>query len=261
MTGFAAGGSARKTGRVVYGKDRTRNDRLAQPSSCAARRACEVMRVIQSLQTELHDDAPVAPNAVRIELRVAELRQLFNAMDPSPFGERDLDPKAEAFIFDWAREAPRRAPLTLLDHLDRDPGLPGESEALADAVHRFFAHGAASARRRLRELLRRGRISLLIGLTALAVATVLADLFGNALSGRRIGEVLRESLAIGGWVAMWRPLEVFLYDWWPIRAEARLFDRLAAMPVRIAYQGGKRPDAWRSDWPAVSPASPASASS
>jgi hypothetical protein len=35
---------------------------------------------------------------------------------------------------------------------------------------------------------------------------------------------------------MWRPLEVFLYDWWPIRAEARLFDRLSAMPVRIEYK-------------------------
>jgi hypothetical protein len=40
---------------------------------------------------------------------------------------------------------------------------------------------------------------------------------------------------IGGWVAMWRPLEVFLYDWWPIRAEARLFDQLATMPVRLSY--------------------------
>ena len=26
-----------------------------------------------------------------IEVRVAELRQLFNAIDPSPFRERDLD--------------------------------------------------------------------------------------------------------------------------------------------------------------------------
>jgi hypothetical protein len=32
---------------------------------------------------------------------------------------------------------------------------------------------------------------------------------------------------------MWRPLENFLYDWWPIRAEARLFDRLSAMTVRV----------------------------
>ena len=46
-------------------------------------------------------------------------------------------------------------------------------------------------------------------------------------------DVVRESLSIGGWVAMWRPMEIFLYDWWPIRAEARLYGRLSAMPVRI----------------------------
>jgi hypothetical protein len=28
-------------------------------------------------------------------------------------------------------------------------------------------------------------------------------------------------------------MEIFLYDWWPIRADARLFDRLAAMPVGL----------------------------
>ena len=33
-----------------------------------------------------------------IEVRVGELRQLFNAIDPSPFRERDLDPRAEEFI-------------------------------------------------------------------------------------------------------------------------------------------------------------------
>jgi hypothetical protein len=52
---------------------------------------------------------------------------------------------------------------------------------------------------------------------------------------------------------MWRPLEVFLYDWWPIRNEARLSDRLATMPVRIRYANATAPDAWRGDWPAVSP--------
>ena len=53
------------------------------------------------------------------------------------------------------------------------------------------------------------------------------------LRDTRFAGVARESLLIGGWVAMWRPLEVFLYDWWPIRAEARLFDRLSAMTVRV----------------------------
>ena len=47
--------------------------------------------------------------ATVIEVRVAELRQLFNAIDPSPFRERDLDPRAETFIVDWARELPNTA--------------------------------------------------------------------------------------------------------------------------------------------------------
>jgi hypothetical protein len=47
------------------------------------------------------------------------------------------------------------------------------------------------------------------------------------------------------------PLEVFLYDWWPIRAEARLFERLSAMPVRIEYEERTPSEAWRSDRPAV----------
>jgi hypothetical protein len=57
-------------------------------------------------------------------------------------------------------------------------------------------------------------------------------------------------------VAMWRPLEVFLYDWWPIRAEARLFDRLSTMPVRIEYKETALTDDWQADWPAVSAAEP-----
>ncbi len=98
-----------------------------------------------------------------------------------------------------------------------------------------------------------GRTSLVIGLVALAAAIALGDFLATLMKGSRIGEILRESLTIGGWVSMWRPLEVFLYDWWPIRNEARLSDRLAGMPVRIRYANATGPDAWRADWPVVSP--------
>lgn len=193
----------------------------------------------------------VAPECVQIRVHVNELRQLFNAMDPSPFRERDLDPKAEEFIVDWAREAPRDAQLAMVVHLDRSAGRPDEAKALRDAVHEYFAQRAQVARRRLREMLRRGNISLLIGLATLIVLFVIADVIGDMIANTRVSELLRESLLIGGWVAMWRPLEIFLYDWWPIRAEARLNDRLATMPVRILYMDESKPDAWRSDWPAV----------
>jgi hypothetical protein len=204
---------------------------------------------------------PVPPTCERIEVRVAELKQLFNAIDPSPFRERDLDPAAEEFIVSWAREAPRDAPLALVVYLDRPAGLPEEPAILREAVHAFFRHRAESDRLRLRRLLRIGRTSLMIGLVFLAVCVAAGDLVAAALKTRRIGEILRESLLIGGWVAMWRPLEVFLYDWWPIRAETRLYERLCAMPVRIAYTTDAGTEAWRRDWPAVPPAARAAAAS
>ena len=70
----------------------------------------------------------------------------------------------------------------------------------------------------------------MIGITFLAVSLLLGDTLARLLGARRVSEILRESLLIGGWVATWRPMEVFLYDWWPIRADARLADRLSAMP-------------------------------
>lgn len=188
-----------------------------------------------------------------IEIRVAELRQLFNAIDPSPFRDKDIDPRAEEFIVGWAKELSGNDTLGLRVHLDRPAGLPDEAVMLGDAIRQFFRHRVAATKRRLRELLRVGRTSLLIGLGFLAASILLGEVVETALAGRRIGGILRESFLIGGWVAMWRPLEIFLYDWWPIRAEARLYARLSEMPVRIVYTGHAGSDAWRRDWPAAAP--------
>ena len=186
-----------------------------------------------------------------IEVRVSELRQLFNAIDPSPFRERDLDPRAEAFIVDWSKDCPAAARLALVVHLERAPGKADEAHELRDAIHEFFRQRAAGVRRQLRELFRRGRISLAIALGFLTASIAIGDALANYLDEGRVATVLREGLLIGGWVAMWRPLEVFLYDWWPIRAEVRLFERLSTMPVRIEYADMVSTEAWRSDWPAV----------
>ena len=90
----------------------------------------------------------------------------------------------------------------------------------------------------------------MIALGFLGASLALSDLIGN-VSDSGFAAVLREGFIIGGWVAMWRPLEVFLYDWWPIRGEVRLLDHLSEIPVRIEYNEKRSDDAWRADWPAV----------
>jgi hypothetical protein len=172
-----------------------------------------------------------------IEVHVGELKQLFNSLDPTPFRERDLDPRAEEFIAGWASELHGDRPLCLVIHVDG----PGHDETdvrvLQEAVREFFRQRAHVTRRRLRQLFAVGRTSLLIGVAALASSILLGDLAATLFVDSGFGGILRESLLIGGWVAMWRPLEVFLYDWWPIRAEARRYDRLSAMTVQVVPAG------------------------
>jgi len=179
------------------------------------------------------------PPAV-LDLYLVELRRIFDSLDPAPFRERDLDPKANEYIVDWARECPAGQPLALVVHLDLAPVASGDALLLGEAVREFYRGRATATRRELSRLFRTGRISLVIGLAFLAVAIVVGEALSALISKESYAGLLRESLIIGGWVALWRPLEIFLYDWWPVRAQARLYDRLAEMEVSLRGAGTAR---------------------
>ena len=171
------------------------------------------------------------PPAV-IELRLREIAQLFNSLDPSPFLDRDLDADAEEFIASWAAEIPTHRELALVIHLATPP-VPALN--VPEAVRAYFNHRAEHKQREFGQLLRRGRLSLLVGVGFLAVCLTASSLLTRWLDGAP-AEVLKESLIIIGWVAMWRPLEIYLYDWWPLRAERRNLQRLARMEVKVIVQ-------------------------
>ena len=137
-------------------------------------------------------------------------------------------------------ESRRRGPegffnslLGLIVHLGREAAAPEQAATLQDAVREFFKDRAIATQRRLRQLLRRGRISLVIGVAFVAAAVVVGDIIASLFTREHLAVVLQESLAIGGWVAMWGPLDILLYEWWPVRAEVRLYDRLGAMVVEV----------------------------
>jgi hypothetical protein len=168
-----------------------------------------------------------------IELKLRDPAQLFNSIDPSPFHERDLDPKAEEFIVGWASEYPRGVALEMIVHLSealRDPGL---ASVVEPAVQSYFRERMEVTRRELRTLFSIGRASLATGLAFLGLCTIASGLIHN-LGEQAFYRVAAFGLEIAGWVAMWRPLEIFLYDWWPILRRRRLYARLAEMRVSVS---------------------------
>jgi len=173
--------------------------------------------------------------AYEIRLRMHKLSQLFFSLDPSPFREREFDPEAERFIVSWAPDSPRDAPITIAVELPQDAA-DAEADAagvLADAVANNFAYRMAQSDRELRELFRTGRRALLIGVPILALSLIASRALIASPWDSSLKELAGESLLILGWVANWRPLEIFLYDWWPILRHRALYKRLAAAQVEV----------------------------
>jgi len=162
-----------------------------------------------------------------IEITLRELKQLFNTLDPAPFHEKDLDPAAEEYIVSAVREIGSK-PSRLVLHLP--PGTTDdEACGMVAAIRNYFADRTRHAREQLRLLFVRGVISLLIGLAFLATCLSVRELLmATVQPGDAIAS---EGLLILGWVAMWKPVEIFLYDWWPDLDKRRLFERIAHLQI------------------------------
>lgn len=166
-----------------------------------------------------------------IELRVDDVAQLFHTLDPFPFREKDLDREAEEYIVGWARELPAHHAITIvIDFPDTEAQrkTPGD---LAEAFRRYFAERADAVQRDLNELFRIGRRSLAIGVAILIACLMAAHFVAGLLFEPPFRGLVEESLLILGWVANWRPLEIFLYDWWPLARRRDLYRQLAAAKV------------------------------
>jgi len=174
---------------------------------------------------------PMPTDRTTIQVRIHELRQLFNTIDPSPFRERDIDPDCEEFIVAWARELPPDRPVRIEIRVDRERPAPALLADVAAAVRSHFAREASLQDLRRRRILREGRFALAIGLAALVLCIGGATFVPVAGT---LSQILRESLVIAGWVVMWHPLEVLLYGLWPVARERRLLERLAAAEVELS---------------------------
>lgn len=170
-----------------------------------------------------------APGVIDVQLR--DLAQLFNSFDPSPFHERDLDPRAEEFIVSWARELPERAPIRIVLRLPEAAAKSARQPELARAVTHYFEERAAMAGRELREALRQGVRYAWLALPVLATCLALSQIARNLLPPDGPVGLIEESLIILGWVACWKAIETLLYEWQPIKRRRDLYRRLAAAEV------------------------------
>lgn len=180
--------------------------------------------------------SPKAGSPHRIAVNLRNVGQLFNTMDPSPFHEKDLDGDAEEFIESRARELPAGEPIALVVHLADCSDGPATQVMIEAAVRHHFAERGRLNQLEFRRLMQEGRRCLVIGLAFLGSCLLLSETLAREGGGTAVN-VVRESLTIGGWVAMWRPMEIYLYDWWPLRQLGRIYQKLSHISVEVRLTG------------------------
>ncbi len=187
----------------------------------------------ERVQGEAFQGAPATPGGRPIELKIREIGQLFQSLDPLPFRERDLDAAVEEYVVARAREQGGAWPIRILVHLPLDQAEREEAGHIADAMRNYFVYRAEAAGWQLKELFRVGRASFAIGLTVLALCVVLGAEVNSRAGEGYVGRFFDEGLIILGWVANWRPIQIFLYDWWPLTRRRRLYRRLARATIDL----------------------------
>lgn len=175
---------------------------------------------------------PRRGEAAIISLRVNTLAQLFDSLDPAPFPERGLDRNAEAYIVDCAADHPPHQALRVLIHA---PVLarPHVSDTTR-AIHGHFRYLAEQAERRHRRRMRYGRVALAIGMAVMLASLALRAMLGDWIA-TPVGQGVGEGLLILGWVVLWRPTEMLLFERWESRQERHLLDRLAHVPIDFEF--------------------------
>jgi len=186
--------------------------------------------------------APRGEGRLALHLRsVGQLVALDGAWPDQPGCPR---PAAEAAMMDWARQQPAGVPLVIVVHLPADAAGDAEAHLLQAGLVAHFRRLLAEQERLVAEHLKDARRSLAVGIAILVACLTAAWWLATALPDWPFPRVLRESVGILGWVAMWKPVEMLLHDRRPILRRKRLLQRLAGASVQVvtgeAGAGGPR---------------------
>jgi hypothetical protein len=174
-------------------------------------------------------------NEVIVEVTVNNTRQLFNDRDPTPFKERELDQNFVTFLLNSVQEFPYKAKTRLRIIINKEPDSAAEKVHIQEAIHSFFKYEAGLVHSRKKKSMREGRLFMVVGLFTLFSCLSFSQLLESSFSQSKIMLIIQEGLVIIGWVAMWRPLEMFLYDWWPLREQQLYMNKIANMEKDIIY--------------------------
>ena len=105
------------------------------------------------------------------------------------------------------------------------------------AIREYFLYRSDILDKKLNTILKLGLKSLLVGLSFLLIAILASAGVENYLSHEHLKSFLKEGLILIGWVSMWKPINIFLYEWWPLAEGKTEMLAISNIDVKIIEVG------------------------
>ena len=184
-------------------------------------------------------------NATVETLYLADLNELFRAPEPDPFGGRAESESGMSRLLAAMRVRPRRAVRVkfVIPASQITPDLESRCRA---AVQAYCALRIGQLKLQNASLWREGWATLARGILFLAACMIGSKIFAEPqyLPGF-LGRFLDEGFIIAGWVALWYPLDVLLYQHWPVNRDRGIYESLEKMAMEFVPAGASVEDSTR----------------
>lgn len=171
-----------------------------------------------------------------VEVRIAEPMQLFDARDPAPFRARDLDEDFEEYIISSVKELHRQTEFEihiLIGKPSTESNL--SQEIIEESIRSHFAYREDQKTLDLRTFLKRAQLYFGIGLLVLVFCISLAHWLTSLGTPSPALAIVREGIIIFGWVSLWKPIELILFDWIPLYEALCILRRIRRCKIRVVF--------------------------
>lgn len=164
---------------------------------------------------------------VLIEIKLLSVQQLFNSFDPAPFHEKELDRDAVQYIEDSVMDFPMKTQFRIVVYLPAGSAESSEGREIPAAISNHFRYMAMMEQRRFQRRWVYGQFTILVGLTFLALAMIASRIVSVYFSEYSFAQLIANALEVAGWVAMWEPVTVHLYQLWPIIKMKKIYEKIS----------------------------------
>ena len=166
-----------------------------------------------------------------IILKLKDADQVLIAPHNIFYEKRMLSPDAEEYLIEEAEKPSNRTAFYLKVYLP--PENLNRSQEIETAIHQHFAYRKNKSLKQLSRTLKLGWKGLLVAIVFLSILVSFTLIIISQIPEGSLSVIFREILIILGWVALWRPADLLLYEWRPFKRDANLFERLERCKVEV----------------------------